>query len=110
MRGTTRRPRNIERRRVIGGSKHGRRRKGSGPARLYAEIGHPLDEGVELAIDGAAILGLRRLSPELDAYPGRGQLKPCGAGSALVPRTHPPASIDVKPPQMGGAAKSGESE
>jgi hypothetical protein len=92
-------------------SKHGRRRKGS-ERRLDSpqRPAHPLDEGVELAIDIAAILGLRRLSPELDAYPGRGQLKPCGAGSALVPRTHPPASIDVKPPQMGGAAKSGESE
>jgi hypothetical protein len=52
---------------------------------------HPLDEGVELAIDGAAILGLRRLPTELDAYPGRGQLKPCGAGFALVP---PHASAD----------------
>ena len=57
---------------------------------------HPLNEGVELVIDGAAILGLRRLSHGLGAYPGRGQLKPCGAGSALVLPQHPPTSIDGK--------------
>jgi len=66
---------------------------------------HPLDKGVELAIDLAAILGLRRLSHGLGAYPGRSQLKLCGAGSALVPphasadeyRRHAPFKWEVPP-------------